>query len=294
MKGLARSYFWWPGVDKQIKELAKNCDACQRIQGKPQTAPLHLWLPCTRPWERIHIDFAGPFENLMFLIVVDAFSKWPEVVIMRSTTSEKTIEVLRNLFSRYGLPQILVSDNGPQFTSTEFQTFMKMNGIHHKFSCPGQPATNGQAERFVQSMKQGLKASRNDNCKVQTRLDCFLLAYRNSDHNLTKHTPAQLFMNRPLRTRLDVMKPNLNESIRKRLHTQMQSHKNSSRLRSFEVDDKVYVRDFRGKEKWAPGIIKKVLGSLVYEVSVGDMTRKRHIDQLKCRYQTNENNGIWI
>ncbi|XP_033095890.1 uncharacterized protein K02A2.6-like [Anneissia japonica] len=107
-----------------------------------------------------------------------------------------TIEVLRQMFSQWGIPQIVDSDNGTQFTASEFKDFMKANGIIHKYSCPGHPATNGQAERFVQSMKQGLKAAVNDKCSIQTRLSKFLLAYRNAEHSLTKKSPAQLFLMR--------------------------------------------------------------------------------------------------
>ncbi len=77
--------------------------------------------------------FAGPYEGHMYLVVVDAHSKWPEVCVMDSTTSTKTIQVLKTLFSRYGLPEVLVIDNGPQFTSEEFQTFLKVNGVKHTF-----------------------------------------------------------------------------------------------------------------------------------------------------------------
>ncbi|CAM5144711.1 unnamed protein product [Natator depressus] len=96
----------------------------------------------------------------MFLVVVDAHSKWPEVLIMESTTVARTIQNLRGLFSCFGLPEQLVSDNGPQFISQEFQTFMKANGIHHITSAPYHPSTNGLAERFVQTMKQALKSAR--------------------------------------------------------------------------------------------------------------------------------------
>lgn len=72
------------------------------------------------PWKRIHVDYAGPFQGSMFIVIVDAHSKWLEVVPMSTTTTEKTLGVLRSMFARYGLPEQLVSDNGPQFTSTEF------------------------------------------------------------------------------------------------------------------------------------------------------------------------------
>ena len=92
----------------------------------------------------------------MYLIAVDAFSKWPEVVIMDTTTASKTIDALRDMFARWGLPHQLVTDNGPQFTSIEFENFIKSNGVVHIRSAPYHPATNGLAERFVQSFKQAL------------------------------------------------------------------------------------------------------------------------------------------
>ena len=87
----------------------------------------------------MHIDFAGPFKGLIFLFAVDGHSKWPEVKIMNSTTSQRTIEVLRELFVTYVLPDQVVSDNGPQFVSAEFQTFMKKNGIKHIRCVPFPP-----------------------------------------------------------------------------------------------------------------------------------------------------------
>ncbi|XP_056138833.1 uncharacterized protein K02A2.6-like [Lampris incognitus] len=208
MKSLARSYVWWPGMDSQIELQAKSCHSCQRSQREPSLAPLHPWMWPSSPWERIHVDFAGPFEGHMYLVVVDAHSKWPEVQIMDSTTASKTIMVLRGLFSRHGLPHILVSDNGPQFCSEEFATFLKANGVKHIRSAPYHPATNGLAERFVQTFKHALKSSRGAT-PVQQRLDTFLLTYRNTPHATTKEPPAMLFTRRMLRTRLDFLKPSL-------------------------------------------------------------------------------------
>ena len=85
-KGIARSYFWWPGLDKNIERLAKSCLECQAVKKAPSSAPLHPWTWPTRVFQHIHIDFAGPFQGAMFLVVVDAFSKWPEVFVMQSTT----------------------------------------------------------------------------------------------------------------------------------------------------------------------------------------------------------------
>ena len=110
-----------------------------------------------RPWGRIHIDFAGPFLDKMFLVVVDVHSKWLEVVPFPNITSQTTISTLRSIFATHGLPEMLVSDNGPSFKSAEFQGFLKCNGIHHFMIAPYHPASNDLAERAVQTFKSGLK-----------------------------------------------------------------------------------------------------------------------------------------
>ncbi|CAG2213160.1 unnamed protein product [Mytilus edulis] len=173
MKLLARSYVWWPRIDSEIESLAKRCSGCQKHHRNPKQSPLHPWEWPSSPWKRIHIDFAGPFIDHMFLIVIDAHSKWPEVIPMKSTTSTQTIRVLRTIFARAGLPEQIVSDNGPQFVSAEFQTFTKMNGITHIKSAPYHPATNGLAERFVQTFKQSLKAMRGENADLNKKLANF-------------------------------------------------------------------------------------------------------------------------
>ena len=129
------------------------------------------------PWQRLHLDFAGPFLDKMFLLVVDTHSKWPEVFIMTSATSSKTIELLRTLFSSYGLPEQIVTDNGSQFISTEFQEFMQNNGIKHIRSSPYHPSSNGQVERFVQTFKRAMMVNTKVGQSLSYRLAQFLLSY---------------------------------------------------------------------------------------------------------------------
>ena len=135
--------------------------------------PLHPWVWPEAPWKRIHVDFAGPFQGHTFFIAVDAYSKWSEAVIMTTTISEKTIEILRSMFAQHGLPEQLVSDNGPQFTSTEFAEFLKGNQIKHTMSAPNNPASNGLAKRFMQTMKRTLKASMKQGGSINHRLAKF-------------------------------------------------------------------------------------------------------------------------
>ncbi|GFR06335.1 uncharacterized protein K02A2.6 [Trichonephila clavata] len=107
--------------DKDIEETAKNCVDCARFKADPTKAKVHYWEYPSMPCERIHIDFAGPIFEHTFFLIVDAHSKWLEVHPMKTTTTKKTIECLRNSFARFRLPRVLVSDNGSQFTSYEFQ-----------------------------------------------------------------------------------------------------------------------------------------------------------------------------
>ena len=99
---------------------------------------------------------------------------WVEVMMMKSTTENRTIEELKDIFARYGLPLHLVSDNDPQFTSEEFIKFMKANGIRHIRTAVKHPASNGEAEWFVQTFKRAFKAGKMDPGNFRQKLAQFL------------------------------------------------------------------------------------------------------------------------
>jgi len=130
----------------------------------------------------------------MLLVIIDAHSKWLEVYITNAATSAVTIEKLRDAFSRFGLPEMIVSDNGTCFTSEEFQQFLKANGIRHARSAPYHPATNGLAERAMQTVKEGLKKAVEGS--LQTKLSKFLLQYRLLPHTTTGMSPSELLIGR--------------------------------------------------------------------------------------------------
>ncbi|PIO77100.1 integrase core domain protein [Teladorsagia circumcincta] len=132
MKALARSHVFWTKINDDLEKLVRTCAACQQAAKSPVKNTLCSRSRPDAPWRRIHIDFAGPIDGFSYLVVVDAFSKWPEVIPMTSTTSIATLRKLRRLFAQFGLPQIIVSDNGTQFTSAEFQDFCRNNGIKHE------------------------------------------------------------------------------------------------------------------------------------------------------------------
>jgi transposase InsO family protein len=138
----------------------------------------------------------------MFLVIVDAHSRWPEVIPMKTRTSSQTIDVLRSVFPCNGLESQIISDNGPQFTSEEFANFTRGNGIKHITSAPYHSSTNGVAERFVQSFMM-IKSSKKESGSVVKKLSNFLMAYRDAPQCTTNENPANLFMGRNLPSRLD-------------------------------------------------------------------------------------------
>ena len=282
MKSVARSYMWWPGLDKEVEQLAKSCQSCQAVKRAPSVVPLQPWIWPSKPWQRVHLDFAGPFQGSMFLVGVDAYSKWPEVRIMSSTTTLKTLDVLREWFASHGIPEHLVTDNGPQFVSDEFETFTKRNGIKHVRSAPYHPASNGLAERFIQSLKQSLQASRDDGRSLVQRVSSYLLTYRTTSHATTGAPPCKLLMQRDLRTRFTFLIPDCGKSVLDKQSQQKTTHDRTSRSREWSVGDKVMARNLRPGSDWIPGTITEKLGPVTYMVATEEgQLWKRHADQLK-------------
>lgn len=232
----------------------------------PPKVITHHWEEPNENFQRVHIDYAGPFQNHHFLVLVDAKSKWPEIRLIKDApTSEKTITLLQNIFSTHGLPQIIVSDNATIFQSAMFKEYCSKNGISQKFIAPGHPATNGLAERYVQILKTKLKAMVNDILPLNIKIQEILFRYR-ATPLANGQTPSQLYLGRDLRIKLDAMRP----------VKEIKSTLRSPVVRNISVGDRVQVRWF-GKNKpiWKFGTVKSKFGQLD-----NDYELKRHINQL--------------
>ena len=283
MKQLARMFVWWPAMDQDIEEKVKSCAECQFQRPMPPLAPLSPWQWPSRPWSRVHIDFLGPFMGHMFLLLIDAHSKWIEVYPMASITAKATIECLRHVFAQLGLPEKVVSDNGPTFVSAEFKDFLQRNGVKHITTSPYHPSSNGLAERAVQTFKNGLRKMKDGS--LRTKLARFLFFYRTTPQSTTGISPGELLFGRKLRSPLDLLKPDLHHRVENNQETQKAMHDKHASHRPFDEGDPVFVRNFSRGPPWLPAAITNRCGPLSFKVKVleGGMVWRRHQDQLRKR-----------
>uniref|UniRef100_A0A915CUK1 RNA-directed DNA polymerase n=1 Tax=Ditylenchus dipsaci TaxID=166011 RepID=A0A915CUK1_9BILA len=154
MKAYAAQYVYWPKIDSETEQLVKGYSACFLAAKAPIKATLRPWRREEEPWKRVNTDFAGPFKGRMFFIIVDFFTRWPEIFEMPTISLQATIECLQKVFDRFGYPEVLVSDNGTQLTSNIFRQFCSKYGIDHVRSPPYHPQT-GMTSQF--NKHQGAK-----------------------------------------------------------------------------------------------------------------------------------------
>jgi len=281
MKSMARSVIWWPGVDCEIEQMCRSCLHCNLQCNNPPSQPLHPWQFPEKPWQRLHIDLAGPFQKQMWFLVMDAHSKWPEVFPMQNnTTSRHVISKLLEIFGRFGTPEQIVSDNGRQFVSEEFSRFLKVNGIRHTTSSVYHPRSNGEIERFVQTFKRGMSSTQVD-CDV--RLQNFLLQYRITPHSTTGASPSELLQGRKIRTPLDLVRPSVQQQVSASQDRQCKSFNTKAKSRSLHVGQQVWVQTFSKNEaKWSQGVVTKQIGPVTYCISISDKQYKRHVDHIRA------------
>ncbi|KAK4328659.1 hypothetical protein Pmani_000967 [Petrolisthes manimaculis] len=285
MKNRARSYFWWPGLDKELEEVAATCSVCQESRGSAPPADLQPWTWPSQPWRRLHLDYCGPFEGFMWLLIVDAHSKWLDVHKTTTTSAEVTIECCRKSMASFGIPDYVVTDNATCFTCPAFKEFCKKNGIRHLTSPPWSPKSNGLVERAVQTFKTGLRKQRNGS--LSTKVSRFLFNYRAVPHSVTGVSPAEMMFSRPMRTSLDLLKQDIRQNrMDNYQRSQKEWYDRQSRPRSFQVGDKVYVYSLPKtgqRSNWLPGVITSGQGTS-YEVTLEDgRTFRRHVDHLRFR-----------
>ncbi|XP_054765371.2 uncharacterized protein K02A2.6-like [Lytechinus pictus] len=194
-RGRARESVWWPGlVSTSLEEMISNCTTCA-IHRPQVNEPLMTSSFPSRPWERLGMDL---FEHKgkTFLIVVDYYSRWIEIKELQGHTSAAVISSRKEIFATHGIPDLVVSDNGPQFANENFRKLAEEYGFVHTTSSPRYPQANGEAERGVRTVKALLKKNHDINLA--------LLSYRVSPLQ-NWLAPSELLMGRRLKTQVPVL-----------------------------------------------------------------------------------------
>ena len=205
MKQLARSTVYWPRIDFDIENLCRKCTSCGQFQNKPDKPSIHPWMMPEKPWSRLHLDHAINFLGRNWLVLVDAYSKYPCIHPTTSTSSKSTTAILEQEFAHFGYPHTLVTDNATTFMSQEFQAWCKQRGIVHLTGAPYHPATNGAAERLIQSFKQALRKS---SLPPKEALQEFLMQYRRIPF-ASGLSPSELLNGRRICTKIDTLVPSI-------------------------------------------------------------------------------------
>lgn len=272
----AKQSVWWPGLNKELTKLIENCDTCARERVNTKETMLSTAFP-PRPWSMVGADLFQ-FDKSHYLVVVDYFSRYFEVAKLTSTTSEAVIEHFKSIFARHGIPEVVRSDNGPQFVSEYFQKFSRTWGFSHITSSPRFPQSNGEAERAIRTIKGLLKKSSDPYLA--------LMAYRDAPL-ANGYSPAELLMGRKLRTTIPVVPSQLNPAgadlgkVRKdeQKHRQKQREHYNRRHRAHDMPglrpgDHVWVKDMQQR-----GTVLSTADtprSYIIETSGGNLRRNRY------------------
>ena len=297
MKQLARSTVYWPRIDFDIENLCRKCTSCGQFQNKPDKPSIHPWMMPEKPWSRLHLDHAINFLGRNWLVLVDAYSKYPCIHPTTSTSSKSTTAILEQEFAHFGYPHTLVTDNATTFMSQEFQAWCKQRGIVHLTGAPYHPATNGAAERLIQSFKQALRKS---SLPPKEALQEFLMQYRRIPF-ASGLSPSELLNGRRIRTKIDTLVPSIPHLLQGRQSRQASKHSNaedsevvSKVEHHYSLGDPCYALYFGPRRdrdpRWVPAIVTKIHGTRSVNVRVipRGPTWRRHLDQLRPRYGSDQ------
>ena len=278
----AREVIFWPGMNHQIKDTVSQCSICAEYAPTQQKEPLLTHELPTRPWSTVAQDLYC-FNGRDYLLTVDAFSGFWEVDELRSTTAGTVVQKTKQHFARYGIPDKVYTDNGPQFDCTEFTKFAQEWQFEHYTSSPYHAQSNGLVEAAVKTAKSLQKKA------AKAHQDPWLsfLAYRNTPSEGMDSSPAQRLMSRRTRTTLPIathlLSPEVQAEVEAKLaHKRRRSKKyydtGSKELPELEIGQPVRMQSEGGK--WRRGICNAKVAPRSYVLEVdGDLYRRnrRHI-----------------
>ena len=162
---------WFPGIDNLVKTSVERCLPFQSVGPPSNPTPLYTVEIPKHPWDTVYVDFLGPFpNNFLLLVMIDGRTRYPEVDVVRNTSASSTIRSFEKAFARHGLPNTIISDIGPPFTSHELKSYMQSNKISHRKITPLWPQGNAEAENFMKPLKKCIQTAYVEKKDWQTEL----------------------------------------------------------------------------------------------------------------------------
>lgn len=202
MKRNLRTKVWWTGLDRDAEKFCRTCHSCQLVSTPEKPEPMKLTEIPTSPWQHISADLMCLPTGENLLVVVDYYSRYFEVDILKSTTTDKVVKSLEKIFLTHGLPVSITTDNGPQFRSSEFREYLVNQGIGHRRVTPLWPQANGEVERQNRTILKRIRIAYAEKRDWKEELDKYLIFYRTTPHSVTGVSPAELMFRRKLRTKI--------------------------------------------------------------------------------------------
>ena len=291
----AREFVFWHGYTKDITETVEKCILCQENNSNTSVKQHYLSDVPPHPWHTLGSDLFY-FKKMDFLLLVDYFSKFPIVRRIPNSTTGAVKKELRDIFTEFGVPFILRSDNGPCYASEEFKFFLQEFRIDYLTSSPHYPQSNGLAESMVKIAKKHIeKAILEDRPWNE-----FLLQYRMTPLSAELPSPAEILFGRKFRSNLTVLPSQLmnstikkqRELIAKKENKFYPQNKNSTTEMPLEVGQKIWHQDPHTK-KWIPGTIQefcKEPNSYILKSENG-ATYRRNRNFIKPRQSSFEKNS---
>lgn len=195
MKARLRTKVWWPKIDVDAERLVRSCKGCTLVSAPNPPLPMKRRELPSQAWIDVAIDFLGPLPSGHYLfVIVDYFSRYKEIKVMKTITSAETIKILKEIFSRLGTPSSITADNGKQFVSADFKSFCLELGIKIHFTTPYSPQQNGEVERQNRDILKRLRISQSQKSNWQEDLLLYLTMYNSTPHSTTAKLRQNYFL----------------------------------------------------------------------------------------------------
>jgi transposase InsO family protein len=269
----ARQLVFWPNLTNDIRAVVSGCTSCQADRPALQREPMIPHEMPARPWEVVGIDFFE-WNGSHYLLIADVFSKFPVIRGMTVTTTTKTIAALKTVFGEYGVPQQIMTDQGPQFTSQEFQEFTNSYEINTKHSSPRYPQSNGFIEAMVKTVKGILTRARDSGTDPQLAM----LIYRTTPFKAGVASPSELLNGRryqaliPMKGRLSSCQEYSRERLLNNRQQVIDKYNEQAKNRSdLQEMQKVWFQKDPNQPRWEEATVVQVTDQpRSYVVQKGD------------------------